>query len=338
MSTYRKPNRQEFSFDFQWKGRRFSGNTGCTNKRDADRFEAARREEVKQTAAVYGHGEDMTFHAAVTRYWNEVAIHKSRPDEADRDYGWLIQHVGKGTLLTAISGSVVANLVAQKRGEGVSNTTVNRYVVERLRAVLRRAEMVWEAPVRKISWRDLVLAEPRIRIREMSASEEDLVMANITPRYIPVIEFVVLSGFRLDEAVSLRWRDIDWHANTIAVRGKGDKPAFIPLSNLLRGLLWPMPRTSETVFGVTYSGVKSAWRRCRDKSKIVDLKFHDLRHTCATRSLRNGMDIRLVKDLLRHEDITTTMRYAHVTMDDLRRAMDATSADATNSNRRRMGE
>ena len=95
MSTYRKPGRREFSYDFQWKGRRFFGNTGCTNKREADRFEAARRQEVKQTAAVYGHGEDMTFHAAVTRYWNEVAVHKSRPDEADRDYGWLLQHVGK---------------------------------------------------------------------------------------------------------------------------------------------------------------------------------------------------------------------------------------------------
>jgi integrase len=125
--------------------------------------------------------------------------------------------------------------------------------------------------------------------------------------------------------VNLTWRDIDWHEGIINVVGKGGKPAKVPLSNLLRALLWPLPRTSETVFGVTYSGVKSAWRRCRKKSGIVNLKFHDLRHTCATRSLRNGMDIRLVKKLLRHEDISTTMRYAHVTMDDLRTAMDATS-------------
>ena len=102
--------------------------------------------------------------------------------------------------------------------------------------------------------------------------------------------------------------------------------SLIPLSRPLRNLLWPLPRTSGTVFGVTYSGVKSAWRRCRQNSKVTNLRFHDLRHTFATRLRRSGADLAIVKDALRHEDIATTMRYAHVTMADLRKAMDGVDA------------
>lgn len=322
---YKRPGAATWSYDFKWQGRRFSGNTECTSRRDAEKWISRHKTQLKAATTVHRHGEDLSIRDAVARYWHQSGQYHKRPKETDRDLGWLVTALGPDRMLSSVTNSDVADLIARRRGEGLSTGSVNRYVIHRLRAVMIMARDEWDAPVRSLNWKKLRLKESKVRIREMTPDEEQRTMDALTPRYIPIVMFAVLSGFRLDEAVSLRWRDIDWHNETISLTGKGDKPAMIPLSRSLRGLIRQLPRTSETVFGVTYSGVKSAWRRCRAKSGVVDLKFHDLRHTCATRALRDGMDIRLVKDLLRHEDIATTMRYAHVTMADLRKAMDATN-------------
>jgi site-specific recombinase XerC len=58
--------------------------------------------------------------------------------------------------------------------------------------------------------------------------------------------------------------------------------------------------------------------------------FHDNRHTTATRIVRKTGNLRIAKELLRHEDISTTMKYAHVTNDDVMAAMQlAAEAAAT---------
>jgi len=55
---------------------------------------------------------------------------------------------------------------------------------------------------------------------------------------------------------------------------------------------------------------------------IVDFRFHDLRHTFATRMLRQTGNIKLVSRLLGHSSIETTARYAHVLVDDMRAALE----------------
>ena len=47
------------------------------------------------------------------------------------------------------------------------------------------------------------------------------------------------------------------------------------------------------------------------KAKINNFRFHDLRHTAATRMVEKGIDLVVVKDILGHADINVTMRYAH---------------------------
>jgi len=49
----------------------------------------------------------------------------------------------------------------------------------------------------------------------------------------------------------------------------------------------------------------------REKVKLADVRFHDLRHTFATRLVQSGVDLYVVKELLGHKTITMTMRYAH---------------------------
>jgi integrase len=67
------------------------------------------------------------------------------------------------------------------------------------------------------------------------------------------------------------------------------------------------------------------WRRAKPNAELVDYRWHDNRHTTASRFLRATGNLKLCQMLLRHEDIATTMKYAHASTDDLRAALNDVS-------------
>lgn len=61
-----------------------------------------------------------------------------------------------------------------------------------------------------------------------------------------------------------------------------------------------------------------AYYPARKEADLEDVRFHDLRHTFATRLVQAGIDLYVVKELLGHKTITMTMRYAHHNAESLR--------------------
>lgn len=352
MSVYRPKDKDGnftspfYVYDFQLQRRRFHGNTGCREKRKAQEVEREEREKAKAQLKREAEGgtAPMTIDEAAGLFWTERGqFYRGNAQKTFKAaLAWIVEKAGPNRLLPSFSNRLVADLIAQRRGEGVSNATVNRTVTEPLRRIMRRAEDAWDQKVPKINWHKHLLEEPKERTRELSRTEEENVFKALPDDYQTVVRFALLSGFRLAECVGLKWSDIDWHARTISVVGKGGKPATIPLSKDLRELLFPLQgRHPEVVFTyvvrrprkgirlkgeicpITYEGTKIAWRRAIEKAGVKDFRFHDNRHTAATRLLRSSGNLRAVQKLLRHEDIATTTKYAHVTDDDLREAMEA---------------
>jgi len=125
-----------------------------------------------------------------------------------------------------------------------------------------------------------------------------------------------------------------------SVIGKGDKPAVIPMTKAVRETLLPL-RGQHFEYVFTYANQRTrrhgpsvgdrvpipANNLTRTFSKacamagVTGLRFHDLRHTFGSRVTRVG-GIRVAKELLRHADVKTTMRYAHVLDQDARTAME----------------
>ena len=80
--------------------------------------------------------------------------------------------------------------------------------------------------------------------------------------------------------------------------------------------------TSQASNRIDAANLLRAYSSARKKAKLEDVRFHDLRHTFATRLVQSGIDLYTVKELLGHKTIAMTMRYAHHCSESLRHGVD----------------
>lgn len=345
MSVYKKEGRDTYSFDFRYRGQRFSGNTDCTTKRDAERVEQAFREKCK--AAAVDLTAPMTFAVASTLYWDEKGQHLANSSDEERYLAWLQTQIGNATRISDISDRTIAAAVAKRRGEGVSNATVNRSVTQPLRAILRRCDRVWKQTVQRVEWSQHFLPEAQERVREATIGEEAALLGAMRGDYAPALRFAMLTGCRREEIVGLRWQHVDFFNDEFTVTGKREKSRTIPMTTVVRALLWSLKdnhpnavftyvvkrvgegRERGQRLPITMEGFKTEWRRTRGRTDVENFRFHDTRHTAATRLTRATGNLKQVQRLLGHTELATTARYAHVTTEDLRAGLEAANTTKT---------
>lgn len=316
----------------------------------------------KAAASALKGGAPLTMTVAVAKYWDEAGKHHAGADTTWTDLGRAVKHFGPERRLDDIGDVDMAGYVGMRRGERVkardklkngkpaplvSNATVNRTTTDLMRKLFTHARKKWKlAFPNEPDWKAHRLKERGELVREMKAgTQENDIAAILQIGYRDLWRFAVASGLRLAECF-LRWDQIDWEAETITVVQKGNRDHTIPLSREMRAILsacrgydeeWVfcyIAQRTRMVSGllrergkrypVTYEGMKTEWRRKVKTDLDLNLRFHDMRHTRATRTLRQTGNLKVVQTLLGHADIDTTARYyAHVTVDDVRAALDS---------------
>lgn len=127
-----------------------------------------------------------------------------------------------------------------------------------------------------------------------------------------LIALMGLCGLRVNEVLSLRWKDVDFDKGVIRVRqGKGMKDRVVPVPRrLLEYLRVYAGRPESRVVPRTYTW---AWQAVREVSERIGKAVtpHALRHTYATLLLKKGVDVRTVQELLGHASLSTTAVYLH---------------------------
>lgn len=141
----------------------------------------------------------------------------------------------------------------------------------------------------------------------------------------PITLLTINTGLRRGEIFNLKWQDINLKNKTLTVQGatsKSGETRYIPLNSesLTILKLWKKQSSKgEYVFpakdGNRMDNIKSAWTSIRESTKIKDFRFHDLRHTFASKLVMKGVPLNTVRELLGHSDLKTTLRYAHLAPD-----------------------
>lgn len=163
------------------------------------------------------------------------------------------------------------------------------------------------------------------RIRFLTQREQDNILASMTDPHRWFCIFLVETGCRVGEALKLKPRDVDNGAVTFWDT-KNDTSRTIPLTKLATHSLkkmWPGD--------INYDKFHADWTQAVDLAGLSDdpqVVPHVLRHTCASRLVQSGVDLRRVKDWMGHKDIKTTLKYAHLAPHDLIVAAKALDARA----------
>ena len=177
----------------------------------------------------------------------------------------------------------------------------------------------------------------KIRDRFLSDEElKNLLIACKQSRYQHLYLIVILAlstGMRKEEILSLKWRNVELDRERIILeKTKNGDRRNVPVKGEALALLKehakvrridteflfpgekPSPQkeckavpSSERHFDIT-----AAWNMARKTSKLVDFRFHDLRHTAASYLAMNGASLVEIAGVLGHRDFSTVRRYAHL--------------------------
>ncbi len=149
-----------------------------------------------------------------------------------------------------------------------------------------------------------------------------------------ILELLYSSGIRISELTNLEMANIDLEECLIRVMGKGSKERIIPLGdyaidalkNYIINYRHILNKKNTTYIFLNNQGgklsrqfiFKTIKKYALKKGIRKNISPHTLRHTFATHLLKNGADLRIIQELLGHENLSTTQIYTHLTNDKLK--------------------
>jgi integrase len=339
---FRPKNSRFWHYDFQIWGRRFHGTCATEDFQTAKAIEAQARVTAKASLTQTPKGI-FTLSEALGTYFADVSEHQPSRATSRAQIGALLSILEPKTRLPDLTMAMVQGYVTRRRAT-CANGTVNRELQLMARALRHMARIHAATLPEGLDLRAVQTPEAGERIRELSTDEQARLFAALRPDLHPLVTLALMTGLRLSELIGLQWQAVDLATGRIRFVQKGGRARYFPINAEARAFLSSLPRADtlpHARYVLTYvkqnakdhprqripqgGSAMAAFRAACDKAGIEDFRFHDLRHTFATRLLRQTGNLKLVSRLLGHSQIETTMRYAHVLDDDLRQALDGYS-------------
>lgn len=263
---------------------------------------------------------DMLFKDMATIYLEEHSKVNKRSYETDcYIMTRLIQTFGDKAL-SEITPQDVERFKGQL-AQSVSLATVNRHLAL-LGGVFSKG-VAWgktkNNPVKEIK----KFKENNQRIRYLTDEEEAVLRSEFPEEHWAKVEIATNTGLRRANEFNLRWPDINFNTRTITIRqSKSGDTLHVRMNDrvmeILRGLPsrlkseWVFPsETGETPLDAN-NFINRVFNPALKRAKITDFRWHDLRHTFASRLTMAGVDLRTLQELMGHKTIKMTLRYSHL--------------------------
>lgn len=294
---------------------------GATSIKEAEKIENAFKYKLQQqqNGIIPRDLKNITINKLFKIYLEYSETNKKSYDSDVSRTKLIKQYFGETTLIKDITPEKVEKFKVFLLDQNRSTMTVNRYL-EQIKTAFRMAvdnNYLLKNPCQNIK----KFPVKNYSVRYLKPDEEERLF-KVLPEYLKGIVIVALNtGLRKSNILELRWEQINFDFNFIEVlENKGNKHLLIPLNEKLiqffnnkpdverKGYIFINPET-----GLPYKDIKKAWSTALEKANIKNFRFHDLRHTVGTRLAEQLVPVNVIKELLGHSDVHTTMRYVHST-------------------------
>jgi len=151
------------------------------------------------------------------------------------------------------------------------------------------------------------------------------------PMAIKILNILYFTGLRRGEVEKLKWSQISLENATISLDDSKTGARDLMINQIVVDILRKIEKhdDSEYVFPAVrgsgyYQGTPKVWREIRTEAKIPQIRVHDLRHNFATSMASDGMTGLMIKNVMKHKQLSSTERYTHIYSDPQRQATDQT--------------
>ena len=275
-------------------------------------------------------GENYTFEDLMNKYMKEYSAVNKKPSSHIRDKS-LNNHLQKcfgQFYLPDIKPRMIAEYKTKRRNEGACSRTINYELAlmnHAFNVAIREWELIESNPASKVK-------KERIRNimeRWLSVDEEKRLLL-ASPRWLQeIIIFAINTGLRRGEILNLKLSQVDFNRKTLIIFDqKNGAIDTLPLNQKAMGILEERRRNklpgcdlafpSQNGTRILDRNLFRAFITALSRAEIEHFRFHDLRHTFATRLVQSGVGIYEVQKLGRWKNDSMVMRYAHHNPESLR--------------------
>jgi integrase/recombinase XerD len=265
------------------------------------------------------------------------------------------RYLGLSTAVGEIDREHLVAFIDEQRGAGLAPSSIRR------RAAGLRGFVRWLLSLRLLEddpWAGTTITAGRSRrlprlvptheldrllfhLRVTAGLEEPMAAGQVVGRphestTLLAVALMIATGVRVNEAVTIRLRDVDLPGRAVRIVGKGrrERQVFLPndwIESLARAYLEARAELgvnhAQLLFNshlrpLTPSALRARLAKAaRDAGLQGNVTPHMLRHTAATELIEAGVDIRYIQRLLGHASLSTTEIYTHVSDGALRRVV-----------------
>jgi len=155
-----------------------------------------------------------------------------------------------------------------------------------------------------------------------------------SPRWLQeIIVFAINTGLRESEILDLKWSQVDFDRRTMIILEQKNRGVdTLPRNETALNVLLSKNEAEHTATGLVFTNPKKerigtshlikSFHKAIKRSGIAKLRFHDLRHTFASRLVQGGADLFSVQKLGRWKNTSMVMRYAYHQPESLRSAIE----------------
>ena len=134
----------------------------------------------------------------------------------------------------------------------------------------------------------------------------------------PAILLSLNTGIRRGELLALEWSAADLVNNMLTIEGsnaKSKQTRHVPLNTEALDVLRRWKKQSRDTRMFAFTGFKTAWSALLKQASIKGFRWHDMRHDFASRLASKGVPLNTIRELLGHQSLAMTVRYAHLQPD-----------------------